>query len=200
MRPTLLVAILCAGLAGCKTTSGDGCHLCQHAKAPPVVVDVPAAMQAPPAAFNAPMMAAAAAPVTGGGTDLGIHFDCIKIPIPFPRLMAVPRPAQVSIPIAPAGYAAPMPVAMPQPCLPPACGQNAGLQQIMAQLTPQQQQAFLQALATQSNGAAAAAPAAGSKQIDQQLDDLMKACEELKQAKQEREKAWRKAKSDESEK
>ena len=139
MRPLCLsVALLTVGLAGCKTCCHEeaGCPEQIVVKAPPqkVIVEQPVA---PPAAPVAPPAAPAAAPAmmpmaypqapvampaasaVRERTGIGFTFDTFNIPIPCIRLIAVPKPTEVTYqippqPVAPVAYAPPvMPMAMP---------------------------------------------------------------------------------------
>jgi hypothetical protein len=156
-------------------------------------------------------------------TGLGFAFDTIRIPFPIIRLIAVPRPTEVttrmSIPVqqaagftgfgaaalpgvplgfaagtsfgVPAGLPAGLPMGVPMGAAfgaqsfgvaPP---QTLALTQAAAQgqLTPQQV-ALLQALLAQSASGSGAGAAQSAESNDQQLEELLKKCEELKKLKQ----------------
>lgn len=126
----LSVAFLTVGLAGCKTCGPEeaGCQEGIVVRAPQqkVIVEQPAA---PPAAPVAPAMmpmaypqapmAMPAATSVRERTGIGFTFDTINIPIPCIKLIAVPKPTEVTYqippqPVAPVAYAQPMmPMAMP---------------------------------------------------------------------------------------
>lgn len=217
MRPACLFVILTLGMVGCKTVSHDDEH-CEHCKQKQVVVEVaappqntgapqpnvtalpPTPLAAPP--FGAPMMGAPpgyGAPPTNvtvrDRTGFGLVLDCIRIPIPFLRPVAVPRPAEVTYqtqlpppnygfgapmgPCPPMGYGMPgygmpgygMPMGMPMAGMPMGMPMGQGCPSPMGAGGPPNQQV-------------------GAGQIsDQELDDLLKKCERLKQLKAQRDAA-----------
>jgi len=230
MRPTCLIALLALSLAGCKTccTEDASCGHESVIKVPQqrVVVETPAAtgVAAPtgvapvtgvPAPIGAglpvapvgmPMPIGAPANVSvQNHTGIGFVFDHINIPIPFPKLIAVPKPTEVTYQVPPSGigygYGAPvgMPMGMPigMPCAMPAAGLMAPPTGFVAApppapqptgLTPQQQAALLQLLASQPTGAPApppapvgAAPAPAPMVVtDQQCEEIIEKCNILK--------------------
>jgi hypothetical protein len=125
-------------------------------------------------------------------TGLGIVFEHFNIPIPFPRLIAVPKPTEVTYqvpPTAPAGYAPPampmMPMAPTGYVVPqaPVCQAPAPAPQ---GLSPQQTAALLQLLANQPTGTApppaptAPVGVAPTEVTDQQCDEIIHKCNILK--------------------
>jgi hypothetical protein len=128
-------------------------------------------------------------------TGIGLVFEHINIPIPFPRLIAVPKPTEVTYqvpPTAPAGFAPQMmpvgvPMAMPMaptgfmPPQAPVCQAPAPQPQ---GLSPQQTAALLQLLANQPTGTAPPAAPTGTAPApvvtDQQCDEIIEKCHLLK--------------------
>jgi hypothetical protein len=141
-----------------------------------------------------PMMPQAQQATVREETGIGFVFDSIKIPIPCLRFISVPKPAEVTYKIPPQqamGYGYPqmayppmmpygypmqpgfapqmmMPQAMPQNCMP------------QGQLTAQQIAQLLQA---QQQGVGQNQAQAQTTD-DQQIEDLLRKCEELKRLKQ----------------
>jgi hypothetical protein len=160
------------------------------AAAPPAPVAAP---PAPAMAFPAinPMTLAAAGAVTGHireRTGLGIVFDSFEISIPYPRLIAVPKPAQMTVQV-PAQTFAPqmampmmmappmMPQYYPQTFLPPA--------PTAAPPTPPAAPPTPPAAPPTPPAAPPAPPAAPPTEVDckisdAQCDDIIKKCEALK--------------------
>jgi hypothetical protein len=161
---------------------------------------------ASPAPLGVPMAPQGMAPIGAampyGGpatvrehTGIGFVFDHFNIPIPFPRLIAVPKPSEVTFHMPPTGVgfgAAPM-MGMPM-CMPMPQGMMAPAGYVAPQapvgLTPQQQAALLQLLASQPTGTPAPAappvgatpPAAAAPTVvtDQQCDEIIEKCHILK--------------------
>jgi hypothetical protein len=135
--------------------------------APPPVVGYP--QMAAPMPYVSPMPYGA--PMTYGAppgatirerTGLGLVFDHINIPIPFPRLIAVPKPAEVSYQLPPVSYAPTM--AMPVVAAPP----------------PQMPVAYPPPPPCQPMAVAAPPPAAAAPVCEHECDEFLKKCQILK--------------------
>jgi len=133
-------------------------------------------------------------------TGLGFVFDHFNIPIPFPRLIAVPKPSEVTFQVPPGGvgYGAPMmpgcvPMGMPMGMGMPISQAGFAAPQVPMGLgaptfTPQQQALLVQLAAPQQpagvGAPAVAAPppvvAAPTVVSDQQCDEIIQKCNVLK--------------------
>jgi hypothetical protein len=112
MRPTLLFGFAVCVLSGCQSVGPTEDPTVVHAQQQRIIVEGQAAAQGvtalPPTPLAAPGIPLAA-PMNVSVRDrtgFGLVLDCIKIPIPFLRPVAVPRPAEVTyqVPTPGAGF------------------------------------------------------------------------------------------------